>query len=329
MTDSVMKDGGGESMEEMEELSEEERQALLEERMEQLHKDSDFKNRKRQVTCAKNLRTRIQEFVDIDLENDPEKDGKIAAFVKAANDEAAKIVQGPQGDVYCQTIGFSWETCAEAYLGDETSLFGLGGHLARSKQNVSAFGGNMKLVGAGIKAISAASRAMTEAEQLQKDMEANGGVIDEQHAAETMEAHMNDSLPAFLEVAWAMNKRDIQKTLKASCQKLFDDASVPKSLRLQRAEAVRLLGHEFHKVGVAALRMNKSGFSPDEIKAQLNVAAMTTMAKAQGQEMTEEDQKEMLRQAREQLKMGQQAGGGVEAADTTSESKQDGATTET
>ena len=57
-------------------------------------------------------------------------------------------------------------------------------------------------------------------------------------------------------------------------------------------------------MGVAAAKLNKSKMSADDIKAQLSVAAMATMAKAQGQEMTKEDQEEMMRQAKQQMEGG-------------------------
>ena len=81
-----------------------------------------------------------------------------------------------------------------------------------------------------------------------------------------------------------------------------NDATVPKEIRLRRAEGVRLLGKEFRKVGAAAARLNKSSMDAEEIKAKLSVAAMATMAKAQGQEMTEEDQQELMKQAKEEMK---------------------------
>jgi hypothetical protein len=99
----------------------------------------------------------------------------------------------------------------------------------------------------------------------------------------------------------AINKKDIQSTLQQVCKKLFDDASVPKEMRLQRAQAVRLLGREFSRVGVAAAKLNKSKMSADDIKAQLSVAAMTTMARSQGQEITKEDQEELMKQARREM----------------------------
>jgi len=189
----------------------------------------------------------------------------------------------------------------------------------------------MGLLHAGVKAATAGVRTMHQAETIQKDMEAvvaagaagdvrespiggkndndSGGEMTEeeqqQKLAKGMEAAMDDSLPTFLEFALAINKRDIQTTLKDVCKKLFDDASVPKELRFLRAEAVKILGSEFREVGAAMdnINNNKSAkMSANDIKAQLNVAAMTTMAKAQGQTITEEDQKDMMKHAKEQAK---------------------------
>jgi hypothetical protein len=226
-------------------------------------------------------------------------------------------------------------------LGFEKSFLGLGGHLALTRQNASGFSSTMGLLGAGIKAASAGVRTMHQAETMQKDMEAAAtaaagdiaGVVEknstsgvdgnkddnnsssgealteeerQQKLAKEMEGAMDDSLPTFLEFALAINKRDIQTTLKDVCKKLFDDASVPKESRFLRAKALKILGKEFHQVGAAMANLNTTKMSADDIKAQLNVAAMATMAKAQGQEMTEEDQKAMMKQTKEQMEQMQQ-----------------------
>lgn len=201
----------------------------------------------------------------------------------------------------------------------------------------------MGLLGAGIKAASAGVRTMHQAEAMQKDIQAEalaaagGGrgsndvpnvqdaeknhsgesssKVDiemteeqQQKLANEMQKGLDDSLPTFLEFALAINKRDIQSTVKGICKKLFDDASVPKESRFSRAEAVRILGKEFLKVGsiMDEISGNKTTkMSADEIKAQMNVAAFATMASAQGQTLTEEDQKEMMKQAKEQMQQQQ------------------------
>lgn len=324
--DSMLKDEtmNGMSPEEYEALDEEAKNKIMEEKVDTMRKESEFKGAKRQVQCARTLRTRIQPYMDL-VET---KGAKLAkeVFRQDVHQEAVKIAQGAQGDSYLKTIGFALEVNAEEYLGFETSFLGLGGHFARTKQNASGFGSTMGLLGAGIRAATAGVRTMQEAEKLQKDMEdrAGGGADgsigpdgtrtagaepseeEQMKMAMDMQGSIDDSLPAFLEFAWAINKRDIQSTLRMVCKKLLDDASVPKDLRLRRAEAVRILGKEFRLVGTAAAKLNTSKMSADDIKAQLSVAAMATMAQAQGQEMTEEDRQEMIKQAKMEMQQMQQ-----------------------
>mmetsp|Transcript_28626 Transcript_28626/g.59812 ORF Transcript_28626/g.59812 Transcript_28626/m.59812 type:complete len:361 (-) Transcript_28626:216-1298(-) len=307
MADSLMGDGNdtGLTPEEMEQLDEEARRELMHEKMRVVNEESEFQQRKRQVACAKHLRDRASSFTPETKE----------AFKMEARQEAMQICNGSYGAVYCKTIGWAWMVAAEEYLGHEKSFLGLGGHLAGFKRGASSFGGKMKLLGAGIKAATAGSRAMEQVENLQKEAEQQqqqeGGTegaavaVDEEKAAQQMQQVMDDGLPTFLEFAWAINKTDIQNTLKEACKKLFQDAGIPKEARLQRAEAVRILGKQFHQVGTLVakeLRLaGQTGNDAEEIKARVAVASMATMAKAQGQEMTAEDQQEMMKQAKEQM----------------------------
>jgi hypothetical protein len=96
-------------------------------------------------------------------------------------------------------------------------------------------------------------------------------------------------------VSQSQNKRDIQETIKVACKKLFSDASVPIEGRVERAQAVKILGREFQRVASKAA----SKFDAEDIKARMSVAAMTTMAKAQGQEVSVDDQEELIKQAKE------------------------------
>ena len=304
IADSMFKDDtiGGLSREEFEQLPEEEQRKMMDVKMAAMQEESEFKNLKRQLQIAKFLRERVKAFEEIDKKRPTDKD-KLEAFVNACHDEAVKIAEGAQGDLYLKVIGYTLEVAADKYLGYETSFLGMGGHLAKTQQNFSAFSGNMKLLGAGIKAASKGAKAMHQAEELQKRQMETGEPLDEQKVNQEMQEQLDDSLPAILELAWAFNKRDIQFTLKKSCKKLFNDASAPKYIRLRRAEGIRLLGKSFKSVGQTYYKANaKKKMSADDIKAQVSVAAMATMAKAQGQELTKEDQEEMMRQAKEQMK---------------------------
>jgi X-domain of DnaJ-containing len=214
------------------------------------------------------------------------------------------IAKGAFGDTYCITIGFALEVAAEEYLGFETSLWGMGGHMARTRNNFQAMNTNLKLLGSGLKAASAGSKAMKEAEEMKKTVmekgTTDGSSSMDAEQIQQFTSKLDDSLPAFLEFAWAINKRDIQVTLRDVCQKVFHDASVPKESRLDRAEAVRILGHEFKTIGSLFQKARRSQpLDPEDIKARMSVAAMTTIAKAQGQEVTKENQEELIKQAKE------------------------------
>ena len=179
--------------------------------------------------------------------------------------------------------------------------------MARSRKNASGFATNMKLLGAGIRAASAGSKAMREAEDFQRAAVEAQEELDEAKAQELMSETIDASLPAFLELAWAINKRDIQSTLKEACQKLFDDASVPKEMRIERAQAIEILGREFQLVGKEAAVTDH--LNAEDIKARVAVATMATMAKAQGQEVTEQDQQDMMQQAKQMSMDAKQAAG--------------------
>ena len=330
--DSMLKDGGKTDLnpEELEQLPEEEREKIMTEKIAVMQEESELKKAKRQVTCAKNMRDRVEPYLKAINNDNLEKEEAKEIFREECREEALKIAKGAQGDFYLKIIGFSLEVNAEEYLGFGKSFLGLQGHLARTKANASGFGSTLGLLGAGIKAASAGVRTMHQAEEMQKNLEAaasggddsaptaaEGGEEKKKSVAELSEEEqmklamemqdaMDDSLPTFLEFALAINKRDIQTTLKEVCKKLFDDASVPKESRFLRAEAVQILGTEFRQVGNAFSTDSNAQMSADDIKLQLNVAAMATMAKAQGQDLSQEDQEQLMKQAKEAQLMEQQ-----------------------
>ena len=324
-TESMMNDkdgtGGSNIMEGInDDMSEEEKNEIIRQRINEMNEKNQVKQAKRQIKVARHINNRVKPYFERTGANSVRKPGEpqivdadADAFVKGCREEADKIVAGAYGALYCTTIGFALQVAAEEYLGFETTFLGLGGHVARTKKNASGFAANMKLLGSGIKAASAGSKAMREAEELQQKVERSAatagegakveiGELEAQRMAETIDG----SLPAMLEFAWAVNKRDIQSTLKMACKKLFDDASIPKELRMERARGVQILGREFLTIGKeASLRSSQvtKHLEADEIKARVAVATMTTMAKAQGQELTEEDQEEMLQKTKMEMKM--------------------------
>jgi len=271
-------------------LSEEEKYKIRIARYKEKKEKDILKQRKRQVKCGQNLRNRINSYVQGETSE---------LFRIGCEDEAKTICKGAYGELYCVTIGFALQVAAQEYLGFAKSFLGLGGHVARTKKNSKTLVTNMAILGKGLKAVSAGTRAMAEAENMKKGM-GEGEELNETKVAEMTE-HLDDSLPSFLELAWAINKKDIMSTIKVVCKKLFEDAGVPKDLRLRRAEAIQIIGKEFQSVGKLMRKTNsaQNNFNAEEIKARVTVAARTTMAKAQGQDVSEDDQEEMIKAAKQ------------------------------
>jgi hypothetical protein len=277
------------------ETTEEEVEELWNRKAKDATEEAEFRQRRREVKCAINVVNRINDYV---TEQESEEQ-----FTIGCQEEAVNIVKGSFGDLFCTTIGFALQVEAEEYLGFQTSFLGLEGHAARARKNFKTMGNNMSILNAGVKAVSKGQKAIKEVQSVQRGMQ-DGEELNEEQQAE-LAGKMEESLPAILELAWAINVRDISKTLKRVCKKIFTDAGVDHEMRLKRAEAVRILGREFYSIGKISGGKGLKGIDADDIKARVSVAAMTTMAKAQGQEVTEADQEEMIRQAKNMSKTGQ------------------------
>lgn len=282
-----------------------EKQSRREEHVKQLLEEDEFAQRRRQVTCALNLRRRIQPYVESDDVMDESE------FVVTVQAEAAKICQSSFGHVFCTTIGKTLELEATEFLGFSRSIFGSwDAHSASFQKQAATLSNNVKVINAGITAIRAGSQAIKEVESVQKQQMEQAkqnldgkaaSPLDSNNAKETMEK-LEDTLPAILELAWAFNVRDITRTLKKVCHKLFHDASVDREIRWKRAEAVRIFGREFYAIGKASettKNLNSNRGDKDEIKLRAEIAAMTTLAKAQGQEISEQEAELLIRQQRQ------------------------------
>ena len=284
--DSLMKDVMDESPTD---TTEDEAADLMTKKAMDANKENIFKQRKREVKCALNIRKRIEPYI--------EGTESVEAFTASCKEEAYTIVKGSYGDTFCTAIGFALQVESDEFLGFKNSFLGFEGHAARVRKNAKNFNNNVKLMGAGVRAASAGRQAIKEVETAQRSMENPEDQPDADKVAKISDK-MERSLPAILELAWAINVRDISSTLKQVCKKLFQDAAVPMEIRKKRAEAIRILGREFYLVGTTSGGADSMHMDTEDIKARVSVAAMTTMAKAQGQEVSEKDQEEMIGQAK-------------------------------
>jgi curved DNA-binding protein CbpA len=296
--DSIMKEQAMQQFKEDE--AEFDEDAFREGAMERSAMDA-FKQRKREVECAINIRERIAPFVD-GSQDDSE-------FIALCQAEAAGITKAMFGDIFCTTIGFVLEVEADDFLGTHKSFMGVDGQAAKMKKRANSFNNQMKILGAGISAARAGQQAYKEVDKLQKEAQARTLEKDSEAPGENAEnaervkeatERIEASLPVFLELAWAVNTQDITRTLKAVCRRLFIDAAemVPLDLRLKRAEGLKILGREFSAMGKLASKTSIKNVNAQEIRTRAEVAAMTTLAKAQGQEVSDQDAEQMIRQSR-------------------------------
>lgn len=256
-----------------------------------------LKQRRREVQSAMYLRQRIAPFVDGTQDE--------AEFVALCQEEAANITKGTFGEVFLTAIGFTLEVEAEDFIGSHTSFLGFDGQAAKWKNRTYKFNNQMRIISAGISAARAGQAAYKEVDKLQKEAKTRAALSDvdkegiDQEAMKQATARIEESLPAILELAWAINVQDISRTLKHVCRKLFHDhaETLPLEVRLKRAEAVRLLGREFYAIGKIAGETSAKRVDARDIRTRAEVAAMTTLAKAQGQEVSDKDAEEMIRQA--------------------------------
>ena len=271
-----------------------------------------LKQKRREVDAAMFLRSRVAPFVEESMDE--------AEFIALVQEEAANMSKGAFGEVFLIAIGSSLEVEAEIFIGSHTSTLGLEGTAASLKKRGYSIKNQINLLGAGFSAAKAGTEAYKEVDRLQKETQTRAAGLEEgpmgmdkekmKEATEKIEK----SLPAFLEFAWAINIQDISRTLKHVCRKLFYDGAenLPLEIRLKRAEGVRILGREFHQMGKISKATTVKSVDAAEIRRRAEVAAMTTLAKAQGQEMEAKDAEEMLKRqsAMEAVHRQQQQQGG-------------------
>lgn len=267
-----------------------------------------LKQRRREVDAALHLRDRVASFVDGSTDE--------AEFIALVQEEAANMSKGAFGEVFLIAIGAALEVEAEIFIGLHNSTLGMEGTVAYLKKRGYTFSNQMKLLGAGYGAAKAGTQAYKEVDKLQKETQTRAAGLEEgtmgmdkekmREATQRIEA----SLPAFLEFAWAINIQDISRTLKHVCRRVFYDGAehLPLAVRLKRADGVRILGKEFHQMGKISKETTVRNVDAAEIRKRAEVAAMTTLAKAQGQEMSDKDAEEMIRRqsAMESLHRAQQ-----------------------
>lgn len=147
------------------------------------------------------------------------------------------------------------------------------------------------------KAASAAAEEKAKAEDdtdesAAEEGEAKGlfgsGLNDE--SAADMNKAMESSLPVFMQTMVAASLLDVEVTLRDVCKKVLGDHGVPLEQRVLRGHALKLLGRAFLKAKGAS----KAARGELDAKHVLEGTMSKTMAKAQGQEVHDDDDQELF-----------------------------------
>ena len=138
------------------------------------------------------------------------------------------------GALYCQTLGRSWQLNAETFLGKYNQAGDWWtGPLARTQQTATNVVTNFRLLDAGVRAATAGSRAMHHAQALEESQmqqqeteKADTAAANAEDAARKdpnqaeaqLSQALNQSLPAFLKLAWTMNQGIFNRLSSARAQ---------------------------------------------------------------------------------------------------------------
>lgn len=178
-----------------------------------------IRTRKRQLEIALHLKKVVSGYVS-GMESKEE-------FRVRAREEAVMIANTPFGREYLTAIGTALVLEASQFLGFQQSIIGwVSGAAFLVKKKAIRVKSMVTIIQETIDVVKLIPREGTE----------QSGRIEV----------LKLLLPELLDVAWGYNDLDISVTLHGACSKLFADASANSYYkRLERAEAIQMLGEEF------------------------------------------------------------------------------------
>ncbi|SBS92455.1 DnaJ protein [Plasmodium ovale curtisi] len=201
---------------------------------EQLYKDEDVQRiivkeqNKREVKLALNLRDMLSNYIHGDKED----------YILKFKNEISELCQTSFGHVILENVAWSYENCANQFLGDKYSLFGISGKYYKMQQKKRVIGTGFKFVKTLIKTSSLASQIKKKEEDENISLEKSAKV----------NKKIEDSLPTIVETMLNICLIDIDQTIKGVCKKVFTDMSVDENIRKTRAESLIVLAKIMKKI---------------------------------------------------------------------------------
>ncbi|EUD68357.1 hypothetical protein C922_01377 [Plasmodium inui San Antonio 1] len=201
---------------------------------EQIYKDEDVQRiivkeqNKREVQLALHLREILNNYIH----------GNKEEYIAKFEEEIKDLCQTSFGHVILGNVAWSYENCANQFLGDKYSLFGISGKYYKMQQKKRVIGTGFKFVKTLIKTSSLASQIKKKEESEDMSLEKTAKV----------NKKIEDSLPAIVETMLNICLIDIDQTIKGVCKKVFTDMSVDENMRKTRAESLIVLAKVMKRI---------------------------------------------------------------------------------
>ena len=214
-----------------------------------------LKKRKRETEIAIHLRSRIADYVDGLLALD--------AFKESCYQEAATIAKEASGTRFLLAIGPILVAEANYFLGYRKSpVSNVKRKLLKFRRKASMYTSILHTVKESVLIMNAECPR------------------DAKQQSEASVDCLSNTIPLILEMAWTINYVDIATALSGACNKLFYDVASSKEERLLRAQAVHVMGSQFHLVGLQKAGNFTAPHTVDEIKDRASAAFAESMKRA-------------------------------------------------
>lgn len=220
-----------------------------------------LKKRKRETEIAIHLRSRVADYVDGLLALD--------AFKESCYQEAVTIAKEASGTRFLLAIGPQLVAEANYFLGYRKSVVKWRGPVSNIQKKLLKFRRKASMY----------KSILYTAKESVLIMNAECPRDAEQQSEVSVDC-LSNTIPLILEMAWTINYVDIATALSGACNKLFYDVASSKEERLLRAQAVHVLGSQFHLVGLQKAGNLTAPHTVDEIKDRASAAFAESIKKA-------------------------------------------------
>jgi len=232
------------------------------------NEESAFKQRRREVQCAVNLRDLVDPFVRGELDAE--------GFEASMTTRAASLALTPFGEELLHVIGYVYDLAGQKQLGRTSDALGLKGHLLALQQKTHIVGNQATVLGAGAKAWWSQRAVSKEIEKKEARKQQRVNAILEQNEALEAAADPSSSSPSPSTQQQARKGVDGQQEYEVGGGEAFQGKKEEKSAEEVAAlEAERKVVEALVEAEMAAEEVEKLGQEGGTESASAATSAQT------------------------------------------------------